>query len=159
MASVLEWLGRKLVKEEASESSKLTGGKMFVKTFNLVEMDDVNEVLEYLKIGTTITLLKIKNKNLAFHSVKKIKEVCEQVGGEVVGLSDSWFLAVPNDVDIIKKSAKDGFIEHIANETQKEPPKEAVGGKDVFEDFQDFRMKQEKESPDIREFASEKKEE
>jgi len=116
---VLNWL-----KKEEIKPSQNYDRKFFIKNFNLKEEEEIEEVLEFLKIGTTITLLKFENPKIIFSSMEKVKKLCSEIEGDVLGLANHLFMAVPKNFEIVRKQPKEHFIESIVEKEESMPIKE-----------------------------------
>ncbi|MCW1296598.1 MAG: cell division protein SepF [Candidatus Parvarchaeota archaeon] len=81
--------------------------KIHVKYFILTDFADIKGVLDSIREGYTIALLKIKplkekDMNELKRAVSKIKKTTEALNGEVVGIDEDWIIAVPSFVEIYK---------------------------------------------------------
>lgn len=115
MRKVFDWL-----KKEEAKPSQDYDRKFFVKNFSIREDDEIEEVLEFLKIGTTITLLKFENPALIYSGMSRVKELCSEINGDILGLSKNLFMAVPNNFEIVRKQPQEHFIKSVV---EKEEPK------------------------------------
>ncbi|MBU4242136.1 MAG: hypothetical protein KKA65_01460 [Nanoarchaeota archaeon] len=115
MKKVFDWLKKNEVKPSQNYDRKF-----FIKNFNLKEEDEIDEVLEFLKIGTTITLLKFENPSIIFSSMGKVKKLCGEISGDILGLADNLFMAVPKNFEIVRKQPKEHFIESIVKKEESE---------------------------------------
>lgn len=91
-------------KEEEAKPEK----KLLFRLFTLNDEADVMDAVQHLKLGSTIALFKLKNKDLTKSALVSLKTACHSVNGEIVGLPDGWFVAAPSSVEIVKKSADAG---------------------------------------------------
>ena len=81
--------------------------KIFVKYFILTDFSDIKPVIDSLREGYTIALLKIKplkdkDMNELKRAINKIKRTCEAIDGEIVGIDEDWIIAVPNFIEVYK---------------------------------------------------------
>ncbi len=81
--------------------------KVYVRYFVLNEFADIKPVIEALREGYTIALVKIrplkeKDINELKRAIEKIKRTIQAIEGEVVGVDEDWLLAVPNFVEVYK---------------------------------------------------------
>lgn len=82
--------------------------KIVLRMFTLADEADVMDTANHMKLGTTIALFKVKNHSLLRSALTSMKKACAEVKGEVVGLPDGWFVAVPSSIQIVKTSANAG---------------------------------------------------
>lgn len=90
--------------------------KIHVKYFILTDFADIKGVLDSLREGYTIALLKIKplkEKDMAElkRAISKIKKTVEALNGEVVGIDEDWIIAVPSFVEVYKGESTTGTSE------------------------------------------------
>lgn len=81
--------------------------KIYVKYFVLTDFADIKPVIDALREGYTIALLKIKplkdkDMNELKRAISKIKRTCEAIDGEIVGIDEDWIIAVPNFIEVYK---------------------------------------------------------
>jgi SepF-like predicted cell division protein (DUF552 family) len=81
--------------------------KIFVKYFILTDFADIKPVIDSLREGYTIALLKIKplkdkDMNELKRAISKVKRTCEAIDGEIVGIDEDWIIAVPNFIEVYK---------------------------------------------------------
>jgi len=91
------------------EDAQPKTGKILLKHFVLNDFSDVKPVLESLREGYTIALIKVKplrEKSLSDlkRAIFKIKRTCEAIDGDVMGIDQNMILAVPSYVAIHKES-------------------------------------------------------
>ncbi len=84
--------------------------KMKVLTAPIEKFQDTERVLDYLRTGEYILLLKVKSlrdKDITElkRAVNRIKTHCEATGADVAALDDSWIVAVPQSI-FIERSAE-----------------------------------------------------
>lgn len=142
MAKIFDFLAKK----DAEKIPERTDRKVFIKTFPIHEADDAEEVIEYLRLGTTIAMLKVKSPIHAFDAIKRIKDACTELNGEVVGIAPNVFMAVPKNVEIVKRQPNDIFIKQVVEETAEEiaeePKKEETASASSIQDegWEDFSL-------------------
>ncbi len=83
------------------------GAKIFVKYFILTDFADIKPVIDSLREGYTIALMKIKplkdkDMNELKRAINKVKRTCEAIDGEIVGIDEDWIIAVPNFIEVFK---------------------------------------------------------
>lgn len=91
---------------EPDEMHKKTA-KVFVKYFILTDFADIKPVIDALREGYTIALIKIKplkdkDMNELKRAINKVKRTCEAIDGEIVGIDEDWIIAVPNFIEVYK---------------------------------------------------------
>ena len=93
--------------------------KIFVKYFILTDFADIKPVIDSLREGYTIALLKIKplkdkDMNELKRAINKVKRTCDAIDGEVVGIDEDWIVAVPNFIEVFKGDvSEEGTEEEI----------------------------------------------
>ena len=81
--------------------------KVYVKYFILTDFADIKPVIDSLREGYTIALIKIKplkdkDMNELKRAINKVKRTCEAIDGEIVGIDEDWIIAVPNFIEVYK---------------------------------------------------------
>lgn len=91
------------------EPSKIKekSAKIFVKYFVLTEYADVKPVLDSLREGFTVALVKIrplrdKDMTELKRAINKIKSTIEAIDGDLVGIDQDWIVAVPQFVEVYR---------------------------------------------------------
>ena len=74
--------------------------KVVVRPFILDEFEDINEILDVLREGSTIALVNIKplkDKDLVElkRAVSKLRKTCEAIDGDIAGFGEDYVVAVP----------------------------------------------------------------
>lgn len=82
--------------------------KLVLRMFTLFDEADVMDTADHLKLGTTIALFKVKNHSLLKSALFSLKKACAEVNGDIVGLPDGWFVAVPSAIQIVKANVNAG---------------------------------------------------
>lgn len=85
-------LGATPAKEEQS--------KVIVRPFVIEEFEDIKEILDVLREGSTIALVNIKplkDKDLVElkRAVSKLRKTCEAIDGDIAGFGEDYVMAVP----------------------------------------------------------------
>lgn len=91
---------------EPNEMNK-KAAKIFVKYFVLTDFADIKPVIDTLREGYSIALLKIKplkdkDMNELKRAINKVKRTCDAIDGEVVGIDEDWIIAVPSFIEVYK---------------------------------------------------------
>jgi SepF-like predicted cell division protein (DUF552 family) len=81
--------------------------KIFVKYFVLTEYTDIKPILDSLRDGYTIAMVKIgplRAKDIVElkRAVSKIKKTTDAIDGDVVGIDEDWIVAVPGFVQVYR---------------------------------------------------------
>jgi SepF-like predicted cell division protein (DUF552 family) len=95
------------VTPEKSERS----AKIRMEYFILTDFADVKSVIDSLRGGYTITLVKIKplrDKDITElkRAIDKIKKTVDAINGEVVGIEEDYIVATPSFVSVYRGEAK-----------------------------------------------------
>jgi SepF-like predicted cell division protein (DUF552 family) len=85
-------VGSSPVKEEKS--------KVLVRPFVMEEFEDIKEILDVLREGTTVALVNIrplKEKDIIElkRAVSKLRKTCEAIEGDIAGFGEDYIVAVP----------------------------------------------------------------
>lgn len=89
------------------DEARKKAAKIFVKYFILTDFADIKPVIDSLREGYTIALLKIKplkdkDMNELKRAISKVKRTCEAIDGEIVGIDEDWIIAVPNFIEVYR---------------------------------------------------------
>lgn len=92
--------------ELAPEVGRKTS-KIFLKYSTLTDFSDITPILNSLREGLTIQLIKIKplkdkDINELKRAIAKIKKTINVVNGDIVGVDEDYLIAAPNFVEIGK---------------------------------------------------------
>jgi len=85
---------------EVSPAQKEEKSKVMVRPFVMEEFEDIKEVLDVLREGSTIALVNIrplKEKDLVElkRAISKLRKTCEAIDGDVAGFGEDYVVAVP----------------------------------------------------------------
>lgn len=104
---------RRNAEEEAPEYIEIDEGKIekdskvMVRTFSLRSYEDINNILNSLREGYTITIIDIKDLKARDvvelkRAVSKIKKTIEAIEGSIIGFGGNILIAAPSFVKIQK---------------------------------------------------------
>lgn len=84
--------------------------KVKVRPFVMEEFEDIKEILDVLREGSTIALVNIrplKDKDLVElkRAVSKLRKTCEAIDGDIAGFGEDYVVAVPYFARIHRNSA------------------------------------------------------
>lgn len=100
--------------ELGSESTSTEDkSKVMVRPFVMEEFEDIKEVLDVLREGSTIALVNIrplKEKDLVElkRAVSKLRKTCEAIEGDIAGFGEDYIVAVPYFAKIHRASQVTG---------------------------------------------------
>lgn len=83
-----------------STPGKEEKSKVMVRPFVIEEFEDIKEILDVLREGTTIALVNIKplkEKDLVElkRAISKLRKTCEAIDGDIAGFGEDYVVAVP----------------------------------------------------------------
>ncbi len=86
--------------------------KVIVRPFVMEEFEDIKEVLDVLREGTTIALVNIKplkEKDVVElkRAISKLKKTCEAIEGDVAGFGEDYIVAVPFFAKIFRNKVRE----------------------------------------------------
>ena len=96
-----------------SGAQKEDRSKVLVRPFVMEEFEDIKEVLDVLRDGTTIALVNIKplkDKDLVElkRAISKLRKTCEAIEGDIAGFGEDYVVAVPYFAKIHRPGAAAG---------------------------------------------------
>ena len=85
--------------------------KVIVRPFVMEEFEDIKEVLDVLREGSTIALVNIKplrEKDLVElkRAISKLRKTCEAIDGDIAGFGEDYVVAVPYFAKIFRNAVK-----------------------------------------------------
>ena len=102
--------------EVANSSGKDEKAKVTVRPFVMEEFEDIKEVLDVLREGTTIALINIrplKEKDLVElkRAISKLRKTCEAIEGDIAGFGEDYVVAVPYFAKIHRQNAANSEVQ------------------------------------------------
>src|SRR3989344_4786268 len=84
----------------STSSQRDEKSKILVRPFVMEGFEDIKEVLDVLREGSTIALINIrplKDKELVElkRAISKLRKTCEAIDGDLAGFSEDYVVAVP----------------------------------------------------------------
>ena len=84
----------------AAPQKEDAGSKVIVRPFVIEEFEDIKEILDVLREGSTIALVNIKplkDKDLIElkRAISKLRKTCEAIDGDIAGFGEDYVMAVP----------------------------------------------------------------
>jgi len=81
--------------------------KILLKYFQLEEFSDIKPIIDSLRGGFTICLIKMKSLQdkdeiELRRAISKLKKTCQALGSDLVGIEENWIVAAPSYVEILK---------------------------------------------------------
>jgi len=84
--------------------------RVLVRPFVMEEFEDIKEILDVLREGSTIALINIKplkDKDLIElkRAIGKLRKTCEAIDGDIAGFGEDYVVAVPQFAKIHRAKA------------------------------------------------------
>ena len=88
------------VEVASASQTKEDRARVIVRPFVMEDFEDIKEVLDVLREGTTIALVNIKplkDKDLVElkRAISKLRKTCEAIDGDIAGFGEDYVVAVP----------------------------------------------------------------
>ena len=88
------------VEVASASQAKEDKARVLVRPFVMEDIEDIKEVLDVLREGTTIALVNIKplkDKDLVElkRAISKLRKTCEAIDGDIAGFGEDYVVAVP----------------------------------------------------------------
>jgi len=96
---------------ELKEKTLEKQANIYVRYCTLDEFEDVKPILDFIREGYSVCIIKIKDLkekdiNELKRAISKIKKVCEVMEGDVVGMDEDYLIASPSFVKVFKGTGK-----------------------------------------------------
>src|SRR3989338_8109166 len=95
---------------EVASGSKEEKSKVMVRPFVMEEFEDIKEILDVIREGSTIALINIKplkDKDIVElkRAISKLRKTCEAIEGDIAGFGEDYVVAAPYFARIHRGSA------------------------------------------------------
>ena len=95
---------------EVASGSKEEKSKVMVRPFVMEEFEDIKEILDVIREGSTIALINIKplkDKDIVElkRAISKLRKTCEAIEGDIAGFGEDYVVAVPYFASIYRSKA------------------------------------------------------
>ncbi|MBD3319128.1 DUF552 domain-containing protein [Candidatus Woesearchaeota archaeon] len=96
-------------------ASSRSSARMLVRPFVLNDYEDIKEVLNTLRQGSTIVLLNItplKDKDIVElkRAINKLKKTADACNGQVAGFGDDYIIATPQSASIYRGGMEESAV-------------------------------------------------
>jgi SepF-like predicted cell division protein (DUF552 family) len=98
-----------------AEPNRPANSKVIVRPFNLEDFEDVKEILDSIRNGSTVALVNIKplkDKDMVElkRSISKLKKTCEAINGDIAGFGEDYIIVVPEFAEIYRSGIQSDEI-------------------------------------------------
>ncbi|MFH0701380.1 MAG: cell division protein SepF [Candidatus Woesearchaeota archaeon] len=95
---------------EVGDAAREDKSRVLVRPFVMEEFEDIKEILDVLREGSTIALINIrplKEKDLIElkRAIGKLRKTCEAIDGDIAGFGEDYVVAVPQFAKIHRARA------------------------------------------------------
>lgn len=85
---------------EVGSAAREDRSKVTIRPFVMEEFEDIKEILDVLREGSTIALVNIrplKDKDLVElkRAISKLRKTCEAIDGDIAGFGEDYVVAAP----------------------------------------------------------------
>ena len=93
-----------------SEPVRSNDSKIVVRPFNLEDFEDVKQILDSLREGSTVALVNIKplkDKDMIElkRAISKLKKTVDAIKGDIAGFGEDYIIVVPSFAEIYRAGA------------------------------------------------------
>jgi SepF-like predicted cell division protein (DUF552 family) len=110
---------------ELNASGEEVKSKVIVRPFVIETFEDVKQILDALREGSTIALINIKplkDTDLVElkRAINKLKKTCDAIEGEIAGFGEDWIVVVPSFASIYKSGGQTSDVKEAEESAQEE---------------------------------------
>jgi SepF-like predicted cell division protein (DUF552 family) len=110
---VYQSAGEDYVEVASQNSHEEVKSKVVVRPFVMEEFEDIKDILDVLRGGSTIALINIKplkDKDIVElkRAISKLRKTCEAIDGDIAGFGEDYVVAAPYFARIHRNSMVKG---------------------------------------------------